>query len=352
LIEKYRGHVGADLLENIEEVDFIWRDGALIDVVPSEYHGTFDAFIASHVIEHQPDIVDFLGCAARLLIPTGIVLLTIPDKRYCFDYFRPLALTGDVLDSHRIRRTRHNKRTIFNNSAYVVLADGLIAWGQYPIKNLSFCSSLEAAHSEFLTRGEDDASPYTDMHAWQFTPASFQLLILELARLGFSDWRVEGISPTAGCEFHVWLRRGGQEAANALTESELNAQRLDLLKGTLLEAKEQIKFLMPAQTLTPEELILATETVKTENETLRAECSALQSRLTEVTAVCDAVKRERDALTAELDRTMLARDALTTAPAKLSDAVVAVTADHNPVGRAPLRQQSSWWKIARRRKAD
>src|SRR5678809_205266 len=96
--------------------------------------------------------------------------------------------------AHRVRRTRHHKRTIFNSTAYTVSADGLIAWGQHPIRSLSFSAPLEAAYSEFLIRGEDDASPYIDMHAWQFTPASFELLILELARLGIVDWKVERIS--------------------------------------------------------------------------------------------------------------------------------------------------------------
>jgi tetratricopeptide (TPR) repeat protein len=186
------------------------------------------------------------------------------------------------------------------------------------------------------------------MHAWQFTPASFQLLMLELARLGVTDWRVERIGPVVGCEFHAWLRRGGREAATALTDSELNAQRLALLKRTLLEAKEQIEFLMPAQTPTPAELTLATERVKTENETLRAECSALQSRLTEEAAVRDAMERERDALTAELNQTMLARDALAAASTKWFEAVIAVSVDHNPVARVLLGQHSWWRKVARR----
>ena len=86
-----------------------------------------------------------------------------------------------------------------------------------------------------------------DTHAWQFTPASFELLLLELARLKATDWRVDWIGPTSGCEFHAWLRRGGEKAAAALTETELNEQRLALLKRTLLETKEQIEFLMTAQ---------------------------------------------------------------------------------------------------------
>jgi Methyltransferase domain len=126
LIDKYGGHPGVDV-DRIEEVDFVWRDGPLSDAVPSEPHGTFDALIASHVIEHTPDLIAFLDSAAALLAASGVMILAIPDKRFCFDYFRPLALTGDLLASHSIRRTRHSKQTVFNNAAYIVAADGLIA---------------------------------------------------------------------------------------------------------------------------------------------------------------------------------------------------------------------------------
>lgn len=342
IIKKY-GDLGLEgaLLENIEEVDFVWRDGALIDAVPSQLHGTFDAFIASHVIEHQPDLVAFLDCAERLLTSTGVVVLVIPDKRYCFDYFRPLAMTGDVLDAHRIRRTRHSKKTIFNSSAYTVSADGRIAWGQEPIQDLSFSESLEAAYSEFLTRGEDEASPYVDMHAWQFTPASFELLILELARLGVVDWQVDSISPTVGCEFNVWLRRGGREAANALADSDLIARRMALLARTLFEAKEQFEFSAPARANSPAGISAADERMKIENEMLRAECSALQSRLTEVAAACATAENARDALMLELNEAVLARDTLKATSEKWFEAVIAVTADHNPM-RGALPRRSAW----------
>jgi hypothetical protein len=94
---------------------------------------------------------------------------------------------------------------------------------------------------------EDDTSPYLDAHAWQFTPASFELLLLELARFKVTDWWVDWIGPASGCEFHVSLRRGGEQAATALTESECNGQRLALLQRTLMETKEQIDFLITAQ---------------------------------------------------------------------------------------------------------
>src|SRR5271166_198492 len=217
LVDRFRDQPGINV-DFIEEVDFIWREGPLSAVVPQEFHGTFDAFVASHVIEHSPDIITFLDSAATLLAPNGIVVLAIPDKRFCFDYFRPLTLTGDILASHINRRTRHTKKVIFDYLAYYLTENGLYAWGQHLIDNLALLGSLDLAYQKFLTHGEDDASPYTDAHAWMFTPASFQLLMLELARLKITDWRVDRISSAVGCEFYAWLSRGGAEAAAALSE--------------------------------------------------------------------------------------------------------------------------------------
>jgi tetratricopeptide (TPR) repeat protein len=330
LIDKYRGHPGVDT-DRIEEVDFVWRAGPLSSAVPSALHGTFDAFIASHVIEHTPDLIAFLESAAKLLAGSGVVILAIPDKRFCFDYFRPLTMTGDVLSSHRARRIRHTKETLFDGSGYSVKADELIAWGQHSIDKFSFICSLEQAYSEFLTRGEDDDSPYTDAHAWQFTPSSFQLIILELARLGVTDWRVERIGSAVGCEFHAWLRRGGAESAAALTAPELDAKRLALLKHTLLEAKEQIEFMTTTQSSNTPEVVLALEEARSENATLRAEHTAAQSMLNE-----------------KLSRIILERDVLAAASTRWFEATIAVTADNNPLARAAAGRRSWWRKFTRR----
>ena len=246
LVEKYRGHPGVDV-DRIEDVDFVWTSGSMIDAVPSDLHGTFDAFIASHVIEHTTDLVGFLDAAATLLTPTGVVILAVPDKRYCFDYFRPLTTTGDVLEAHAARRSRHTRRAIFNHVAYVVKNGGTGAWGQAPMQEIDFFHSIDQAGEVFSTVGEDPSSPYVDTHAWQFTPASFELLLLELARLGETDWLVERITPATGCEFYAWLRRGGQAAAAALTAAELDGRRLELLKRTLLQTKEQIDFFVAGE---------------------------------------------------------------------------------------------------------
>jgi predicted SAM-dependent methyltransferase len=244
LIAHYRGEPGVDV-NRIEEVDFIWTGGPLVDAVPTALHGTFDAFIASHVIEHTPDLIAFLDSAAVLLKPDGVVVLAIPDKRYCFDYFQPLTTTGQLLAAHAERRSRHTRRLAFDHVAYAVKNGGVGAWAQHPAREMRFFHPIEEARKLFdsLETRED----YVDLHAWRFTPASFELLLLELARLDETSLRVDRITPANGCEFFAWLRRGGGVAAASLTEIEIAAQRLALLKRTLLETQEQIDWLLAGE---------------------------------------------------------------------------------------------------------
>jgi hypothetical protein len=54
LVAKYAGNPTVDT-SRIEDVDYVWRGDSMLDVVPTAEHGTFDAFIASHVIEHTTE---------------------------------------------------------------------------------------------------------------------------------------------------------------------------------------------------------------------------------------------------------------------------------------------------------
>ncbi len=218
--------------------------GPLAAAVPHHLHSTFGVLIASHVIEHTTDFIDFLDAAEILLTLSGVVILAIPDKRYCFDYFRPLTTTGQVLYANALHRSRHTRGIVFDHVAYVVENAGSGAWGQSPIERLQFLHKLDEAHRQFLTASEEPHDSYIDVHAWQFTPASFELLLLELARLGKTDWQIQRVTPATGCEFYAWLCRGGKATAAALSQSEVNARRLALLKQSLLEAREQIDFLL------------------------------------------------------------------------------------------------------------
>jgi hypothetical protein len=231
-------------LAAIEEVDTIWTDGSLHDALPAKLHGSFDTLIASHVIEHIPDFAGFLISAQRLLHADGTVVLAVPDKRYCFDYFKPVSNTGLLLEAHLLRYTRPPLRAVWNEFAYSVALDGAIAWNQEPIGAPALVHPFQTAADTVSSFRFDAAAPYIDCHSWQFTPAAFALIILELGRLGVIDWHLRELQGPVGCEFYVFLARGAETIPDA---AEFQTQRLALLRQQLIEVREQIDFALDIQ---------------------------------------------------------------------------------------------------------
>jgi len=223
----------------IEAVDFIWRGGPLELAVPPIHHGTFDACIGSHLIEHMPDIISFFQSLRRLVTPAGVVSLVVPDKRFCFDFFQPITMTGDVLEAYRAKRDRHTSTAVFNAATNMVRAGGLVSWGQQPTGPLTFeDGNLQAANESFFAK--DESHEYRDVHGWYFTPSSFRLIIMELGWMGHIDFAEISRAETVNCEFFVTLGFGKPK----LTDDQFRTLRMDLLINILLEFREQTDFLI------------------------------------------------------------------------------------------------------------
>lgn len=233
LVAKYGRDPSVDT-GRIEEVDVVWAGGRLDDAFPSACRGGYSALIASHVLEHLPDAIGFFTAAQALLDPhAGRLRLALPDRRLCFDIFRPPATTGRLLAAHRGAATRHTYADLFDHVAYLARLDGRAAWTTEPLDGLALDHTLEQAHRH---AEQATASPtrYVDCHAWQFTPASFELIVLELAALGVIDWRIDWVEPQPYTEFLVSLSR----PRLALSPNDLQQRRGELLKRMIVEMRE------------------------------------------------------------------------------------------------------------------
>lgn len=232
LIEKYTAHENVDT-SVIEDVDFVWKQGTIAESIPPSFHGTFDACLASHVIEHIPDFIGFFQSLAKVLKDEGTVSMAVPDKRYCFDYFRPHSTTGATLAAHFARASRHDAASLFDFVSYCSNNDGDIAWSQTPPGDLQLLHGIDAFD---LGQFEQLSEHYQDCHGWLYTPSSFALLILELSALKFIDFGVRYLYESAGCEFIVHLQKGRRSYKSA---EDLQSARLELLKQTIIELGEQ-----------------------------------------------------------------------------------------------------------------
>jgi len=203
LREKYRVHPGVDIAK-IEEVDHVWHGEPLSAVVGT---GRFDVVVASHVIEHTPDLLGFLEECEKTLTPTGRLVLAVPDRRRCFDFFRPASTTGAVLQAHLEKRTRHTPGNAFDFVANFATFDGRQVAGEDGAA--TFALSNKATDAKGLFNHFATASPaeYHDCHAWVFTPSSFRLIASDLAAIGAIALREEGFWETPIFEFVTILAR-------------------------------------------------------------------------------------------------------------------------------------------------
>lgn len=225
LREKYATHAQFGVnIENIEEVDFVWAGQSLIELIGQKSY--YDWIIASHVIEHVPDLVSFLQQCEALLKPTGRLSLVIPDKRYCFDYFDAVTSTGELLDAFAVKRTRPSAGKVFDHVANATKRGGKIAWGSgESSQTYALCHSLDEARNLWMQAHND--STYIDVHCWRFTPRSFSLVLADLNVLDLISMNVVKAFDTTGCEFYVTLSRDA--------EVPVDFDRLEALKKRRLE---------------------------------------------------------------------------------------------------------------------
>jgi 2-polyprenyl-3-methyl-5-hydroxy-6-metoxy-1,4-benzoquinol methylase len=85
------------LSAQIDDVDIVWRGEPLDELCLNRNPDGYDFLVASHVIEHIPDLIRFFQSLAPILKATGVLSLAVPDLRYCFDFYKPWTNTAKVL---------------------------------------------------------------------------------------------------------------------------------------------------------------------------------------------------------------------------------------------------------------
>ena len=202
LIAKYQAMGGVDITA-IEPVDFV-SDGRRMTEVIGE-RGVYDWIIASHVIEHTPDLLGFLLDCQDLLNDDGILALAVPDKRTCFDVFSPLSSVGHVLDANHEKRTRPTPGAVFDHAANSAYRQESGTWTLDNNGALRHVNGLATAFADW-TRAKSSAE-YIDAHVWRFVPSSFRLMVRDLNELGMLGLKEFIFHPNAGAEFYMFLSK-------------------------------------------------------------------------------------------------------------------------------------------------
>jgi SAM-dependent methyltransferase len=250
---KYANDPNVDI-QKIVPVDAVWGDRTLRECFADNCR--FDYVIASHVIEHVPDMLGWMREIADILWPGGRLILAIPDRRFTFDYLRQTTRLSEVIDAYLRRNRRPMPAQIFDFNANAVEIDMIAAWeNRINPATLKHYVNLRYALDKSIESVRDEK--YVDGHCWVFTPSSLAAILADLVDLDLLPFKclhlyeperntneivliLERLQENSISEkkqarssFVPYVRQAGQERRVA-------EQELELTKQALLAAETEV----------------------------------------------------------------------------------------------------------------
>lgn len=225
----------------VEEVDYVGSATEIANIIPKADHGTFDYIVSSHNFEHLPNPIKFLQGCAKILKPGGLLSMAVPDRRGCFDYFRPNTQLGDWLDAYVADRDRPTARQVFDlKSQQAIFELGGFKAPGFRVgedrKLVTLLGDLRESYAVYSQSRADDS--YQDSHCTVMTPASLELLLSDIRHLGLASFRIEEISTPNHHEFYVKLRFGVPKSE--MTDADYALHRNELFHRSLQDYVVQV----------------------------------------------------------------------------------------------------------------
>lgn len=184
-----RNHAGTPTVnvDKIVDVDFITNGGRLQEVVPDNLK--FDYVIASHVIEHVPDMISWLQDIGHVLKPSGILSLIVPNKENTFDVRRSVSEQKDFFAAYLQKQEKPSAIQVFDSYRWHD-RDGRI------VHTLDYTMQMA---SKALTE-------YVDCHCWVFTPETFYDEVQPLIDEGLIPFKLDVVTRTPPGEIDMFAR--------------------------------------------------------------------------------------------------------------------------------------------------
>lgn len=208
--------VPREKIADIDDVDLLGSATEIAALVGARGElGCYDYIVSSHNFEHLPNPVKFLRGCSEVLRKGGVLIMSIPDKRACFDYFRPHSTTGEFISAHLEDRQRPTPGQIFEHGdlfAHQTPPGGVPRYAfmrSDDPASVTASRELRQRYLEVERRWREGAEDYLDTHCWVLTPAAFFLVIVELRYLGLIGLDMAEVQATPGAEFYVKLVNNG-----------------------------------------------------------------------------------------------------------------------------------------------
>ena len=208
LRQKYAGDPGVNM-DTLVEVDAIWGANTLREALQARAANPdtpvlVDYVIASHVVEHVPDLVGWLDEIHEVLKPNGELRLAVPDRRFTFDCLREDSRLSDVMTAHLARARRPLPQAILDCELNAV-------------PGVNFIKLWASDHSDGLPTPRPDwtnairlardamEGGYHDAHCWAVTPYSLADIFVALAEHGLLRLACAKFEDTGYANFEFYL---------------------------------------------------------------------------------------------------------------------------------------------------
>jgi hypothetical protein len=151
---------------------------------------------------------------SSLLNVNGYYAFIVPDSRYCFDHFLSPSNLSLVVRAWIEERRKPDVWNVIEHRALTCHNDPILHWQN---QSGSAFSNLNerwlAAEEEF----KDANGNYIDVHCWQFTPNSLEIILIGLRELGLIDFEIHELweTPQNDLEFCVILKKADRKGITA-----------------------------------------------------------------------------------------------------------------------------------------
>ena len=286
LLAHYDGNPAVDPQAIPEQHFWLTRSDGTVSTLAEAVaaDGPYQHVVASHVIEHVPDMVGWLRDVAQVLTSDGALVLAVPDRRYCFDVHRAPATVGQVVQAHLDGDRTPSVRAVLDHFMRAVDYSAEQAWaGEQPPTQGSHPIDDVRRHV-----ARQQAGDYVDCHVWPLTPRGFADLMDDLLALGEVDFAVERLTATrvGEQEFYATLRRldRTREPSVAIEEARVALARMRSdLPDESPAPRDGDGGLVPGHVVAD----------------LEQQLAETRERLTRVRAARDRARRQRDRARAE-----------------------------------------------------
>ncbi len=225
LLKKYGPDQSVDK-SKIVHVDAVWGAQSLQECIG--VNKKVDYVVASHVIEHVPDLITWLAEIHSILRQGGSLRLAIPDRRYTFDILKTETQLHDVLEAYLRRARAPLPRQILEHFGLARIVDCAAAWnGTLNLETLKPIHGWKDAMS--FAQDAIANKTYHDSHCWIFTPVSFVGLCIEMSELDMLHFGCDYIIETPHNQLEFYASLSPRKDKSQLIESwvKVHEQLLD-----------------------------------------------------------------------------------------------------------------------------